>query len=440
MTKKLSEIKIKECSIDEELYKKYEVKRGLRNKDGSGVLVGLTEIGTAVGYKVVESDVVPVDGQLYYRNYNVLDLVKGFLADKRLGFEETGYLLLYGKLPTSEELQVFNEELTKLRKLPDNFKDDMICKFQGNDVMNMLARSVLILYALDDNPDDTSPENIIRQCINLIAKFPVITAYSYQAIKHGCAVASFYQPENQMGAAETFLHLIRGDKYTKLEVEILDLMLMLHAEHGGGNNSSFTTRVVSSSGSDTYSVIAAALGSLKGPLHGGASQKAREMFLDIMENVKNWDDEKEVEEYLRKIMEKKAFNRLGKIYGLGHSVYTLSDPRRVVLKEKARELAKEKGREKELQLYENVEKIGPEVIYSIKGKAKKIAANVDFYSGFIYDCLGLPPELYTALFANGRILGWSAHRIEEMISARRIIRPSYKCVSPREEYVEMNKR
>ena len=431
---------IKNSSIRDELFEKYEVKRGLRNKDGSGVVAGLTNIGTAIGFQKVENDVIPMPGQLIYRNYSVLDLVRGYSARKGRRYEEAGYLLLFGKLPTSSELDSFSRELTSQRNLPVNFKDDMICKLTGSDVMNMLARSILILYATDENPDDTSPENIVRQSVSIIAKFPIITAYSFQAIKHGCSVATFRWPKEDMGTAESFLYLLKGSNYNELEVEMLDLLLMLHAEHGGGNNSTFTARCVSSTGTDTYSAIAAAIGSLKGPLHGGASSKARAMMNEIKKAVTDWSLQKKISEYLSLIVEKRAFDKSGKIYGLGHSVYTLSDPRRIVLKEKARELAIQKGREKEMALYELVEEIGPEIIHSQKGGQKIISANVDFYSGFIYDCLGLPEELYTALFAMGRILGWSAHRLEEMVSGKRLMRPSYKSVSALEKYVPINER
>lgn len=437
-----TQLAIENNKIDTELFTKYNVKRGLRNADGSGVLVGLTTIGEVHGYVVDEGEATPVEGRLRYRGIDVRDLVKGFQEEKRFGFEETAFLLLFGKLPTKDELQNFNKVLVDNRKLPEGFKENMIMASPSKDIMNKLCRSVLVSYSYDDNPDDISIPNVIKQCIKLIAQFPVMVAYSYQAKKHyidGESLHIHYQKDHY-STAENFLSLIRPHQdFTPLEAEILDLALVLHAEHGGGNNSTFTVHVVSSTGTDTYSVIGAAIGSLKGPKHGGANHAVMEMMEDIKKNVKDYTNENELKEYLRKILRKEAFDRSGLIYGMGHAVYSLSDPRAILLKEKAKELAKEKGREEEYCLYENVERLGKIVFQEEKG-SKVICANVDFYSGFVYNMLNIPNELHTPLFAIARIAGWSAHRIEELISGGKIIRPAYKIVVPPREYIPLNQR
>lgn len=433
------------AEIPKELFTKFDVKRGLRNADGSGVLVGLTNIGDVVGYKKEADKVIPTHGQLFYRGRNVYDIVKGFQKDSRHGFDETTYLLLAGEMPNAENLGAFSKHLASLRDLPQYFTKNMILSLRGRDIMNMIARSVLVLYTLDENPDDISRKNVLMQSLDLIAKFPVITAYSYFGFRHSYQHKSLVirHPEPELSTAENFLYMLKGEKYSRLEADILDLNLVLHAEHGGGNNSSFTTRVVSSSGTDTYSAIAAALGSLKGPLHGGANLRVMEMMKDIKKNVKDWNDKKEISEYLMKILRGHAGDGSGKIYGIGHAIYTLSDPRAVMLKAKARELAEEKGKLDEFQLYENIEALAPEVFAQYKGNAsaKTIAPNVDFYSGFVYRCIDIPKELYTPIFAVSRIAGWCAHRLEEItFSSKRIIRPAYRNVFGRADYESLAER
>ena len=441
--KKISELSEKSSVIKEELYNKHSVKRGLRNEDFTGVLVGLTHVGDVKGYDMVDGKAQPADGRLAFSGIDVMDLVRGFQADDRPGFDESAFLLLCGRLPNKGELEEFSKHLTELRDLPEHFTKDMILNLKGKDVMNMLARCVLALYALDENADDTSTLNLIRQSMDLIAKFPTIIAYSYYARRHIYEHKHLIirHPKAHLHTAENFLYMLKGNKkYTELQAKLLDLVLVLHAEHGGGNNSSFTTHVVSSSGTDTYSAIAAAIGSLKGPLHGGANIKVTQMMDNIKENVKNWDNDNEVSEYLLKILKKEAFDKSGKIFGLGHAVYTKSDPRAVLLKEKARELAEESGRIDEFNLYESVENLAPKVFGEYKKNVKIISPNVDFYSGFVYDCLGIPIEVYTPLFAMARIVGWCSHRIEELISGRRIIRPAYKNVIEKGEYSPINSR
>jgi citrate synthase len=431
------------CQMDETLFRQYDVKRGLRNADHTGVLVGLTRVGSVVGYEKVDGKLVAIDGKLIYRGIEINELVHGFQQEKRPGFDETVFLLLFGRLPGKGELGEFSAGLAELRVLPENFNRDMILTMRGHDIMNMMARSILALYTLDENADETSIENILLQSVSLIAKFPTIAVYSYMAMMH----LIYYQtlsvryPDKRLHTAENFLYMLKGHDYTPLEAELLDLCLVLHAEHGGGNNSTFTTRVVSSSGTDTYSAIVAAIGSLKGPLHGGANIAVIHMMDNIKSNVKNWSNDEEVAEYLRKILKKQAYDRSGKIYGFGHAVYTVSDPRALLLKHEARKLAKEKDREAELTLYETIEKIGPEIYYEFKGSRDKlISPNVDFYSGFVYDCLKIPKELYTPLFAISRIAGWSSHRLEELLSGKRIIRPAYKAVEQEKSYIHMDKR
>lgn len=442
---KLAKASVQSCNIDKELYNQYNVKRGLRNADFSGVLVGLTNIGNVVGYTKDEQGVsIPQHGELYYRGYEISNLARGFQADGRHGFEETAYLLLSGKLPNAEELKEFSEMIRAEQELPFSVSKNLILSLRGKCVMNMLARTVLGLYTDDEEAENYSPENLIKQSISLIARFPVIVAYAYFGMRHSFQRKSLIirHPKPGLSLAENFLYMLKGSKYTQLEADLLDLALVLHAEHGGGNNSSFTTRVVSSSQTDTYSAISAALGSLKGGLHGGANIKVIRMMDNIKANVKNWDDENEVDEYLTKMLNKKAFDGTGKIYGIGHAIYTLSDPRCVLLKEKARDLARAAGREDEYNLYESIEKLAPKAFYRYKGSnTKTIAANVDFYSGFIYQCLGIPEELFTPIFAIARVAGWAAHRIEEVTSSSaRIIRPAYKSVVDQRDYVPISKR
>lgn len=443
---KLEEMVRESCKIDNDLFEKFDVKRGLRNNDRTGVLVGLTNIGDVVGYEKENDKVVPVPGRLLYRGIDIEKIAHGFQQEKRHGFDETVYLLLTGQMPSKPELEDFTSHLASLRALPDPFIKDMILSMKGKDVLNILARSVLGLYTLDNKPDDISLDNMIRQSLNLIAKFPPIIAYSYQALRHAYQgrTLSIRHPQNELTTAENFLHLIKGEgSYSKLQSDLIDLSLVLHAEHGGGNNSTFTMRVTSSTETDIYSAVTSAIGSLKGPLHGGANLRVLNMMEDIKKNVKNWKDETEVENYLLKILKKEAHDRTGKIYGIGHAVYTISDPRAILLKEKARELAIESGRSDEFELYSLVEKITPEVFREFKGEktAKVVCINVDFYSGFVYSCIGIPKELYTPLFAMARIAGWCAHRLEELtFSAKRIIRPAFKNVYERRDYVPLEKR
>ncbi len=442
--KTLDQSSFDSSQIEKELFTQFDVKRGLRNSDGSGVLVGLTNIGDVVGYEKNNDKITPIQGQLYFRGINVYDLVKGFQNDKRHGFDETVYLLLAGKLPNSEDLAATTAYLAGQRDLPSYFTKNMILSLRGKNIMNMLARSALVLYTLDDKAEDNSHLNVVRQALDLIAKFPVITAYSYFGMRHSFQRKSLIirHPDPTLSTAENFLYMLKGEKYSSLEADILDLNLVLHAEHGGGNNSSFTTRVVSSSGTDTYSAISAAIGSLKGSLHGGANLRVIEMMRDIKKNVKDWNDKKEISDYLLKILQGKVGDGSGKIFGIGHAIYTLSDPRAVLLKEKARELAEEKGRMDEFVLYENIEKLAPEVFAKFKGgPVKIISPNVDFYSGFVYQCIDIPKELYTPIFAISRIAGWCAHRLEEItFSSKRIIRPAYKNVYGRVEYESLTKR
>lgn len=429
--------------IDPELYAKYNVKRGLRNNDGTGVLVGLTEVGDVHSYVKEDGQKKPVEGELRYRGYSVNDLVKNIEEEGRYGFEETCYLLLFGELPTREMLEDFNNLLGDFRALPYGFTEDMILKAPSRDIMNKLTRAVLASYSYDKDPDSTDINNVLRQCIELIARFPTMVAYGYQAKIHYHDNESLYihNPQKNLSTAENILHMIRPDsKYTKAEAELLDVALMLHAEHGGGNNSTFVVNVVSSTGTDTYSAIAAAIGSLKGPLHGGANAMVLEMMDDIKANVKDWEDENEVAAYIEKILNKEAFDGSGLIYGMGHAVYTLSDPRSILLKQKAIELAKEKGMDKEFNLYALIEKLAPGIFYRVKNTDKEICANVDFYSGFVYNMLNIPEELHTPIFAIARIGGWCAHRVEELISGGRIIRPAYRSVADEREYLKIDNR
>jgi len=433
----------KQNRIPLDLFQKYSVKRGLRNEDGSGVLVGLTEIGDVHGYIIDEGDIIPDEGRLIYRGINIMDLVTGLQKESRPGFEETSYLLLFGDLPSRRQLEQFTALLGENRALPNSFTEDMILKAPSHDVMNKLARSVLVMYSYDPDPDDVGLKNVLRQSIELIARMPTMAAYGYQAKRHYFDGQSLFihNPRKDLNTAENLLHLMRPDsRYTRLEAETLDLALVLHAEHGGGNNSTFTVRVVSSSATDTYSAIAAGIGSLKGPLHGGANLKVREMMENIKTNVKDWKDEEEVRAYLTKILRKEAFDRAGLIYGVGHAVYTLSDPRAILLQEKAAELAVEKGLETEFGLYRIVARQAPEVFKKEKNSNKVVAANVDFYSGFVYQMLNIPTEMYTPIFCIARTAGWAAHRIEELLSGARIIRPAYRDVLKNRPYLPLAER
>lgn len=443
---KLSETVKETARIENELFKCFGVKRGLRNEDHSGVLVGLTNIGDVVGYeRLPDGGLKAIPGKLLYRGIEVSDLVHGVQAENRLGYEETAFLLLSGYLPDREELETFANLLNEQMVLHHATKMNIL-QLYGNNIMNILARSVLVLYAFDENADDTSRDNLIRQSVDLIAKFPSIIAYAYHTMNHNKNGGSLHIriPKPNFSLAENFIYMIKGSKgYTPLDVKVLDLCLILHAEHGGGNNSTFTTRVTSSSGTDTYSSIAAAIGSLKGPLHGGANLQVIDMFTHLRETISDWSDEKEVKEYLIRMLRKEVYDKKGLIYGIGHAVYTISDPRALLLKEMARSLAKEKGREKEFDFLETVERIGVESFMEFKGNSinKRVCANVDFYSGFVYDMIGLPREVYTPLFAMSRIAGWMAHRIEELnFESRRIIRPAYKNVAAATEYKPLNKR
>lgn len=434
----LADLCRKNGGIDPELYTKYDVKRGLRDINGKGVLAGLTEISEIVSSKVVDGKSVPCEGELYYRGYNINDIVAGFAGNRRFGYEEITYLLLFGELPSDKELNRFKALLADYRRLPTTFVRDIIMKSPSNDIMNGLARGVLTLYSYDDNPNDISLPNVLRQSLELIALFPLIAVYSYQAKKYYLDGGSFFihQPVAEYSTAENILHMLRPDSsFTMLEANLLDLALVLHAEHGGGNNSSFTTHVVTSSGTDTYSAIAAALSSLKGPKHGGANIKVSMMFEDMKRNITDWKDEDEIKNYLTKLLHKEAFDKAGLIYGMGHAVYSISDPRANLLRKAVKQLSLEKRRDDEFELYSAVERLAPEVIAKERKIYKGVSANVDFYSGFAYNMLNLPPELYTPIFAIARIAGWSAHRMEELVNANKIIRPAYKSVSEHKEYI-----
>lgn len=429
--------------IDSELFTRYEVKRGLRDLNGKGVLAGLTNISDVRASKVVDGETVPIHGKLFYRGYNVEDLVQGFSSENRFGFEEVTYLLLFDQLPTKKQLSEFQELLYFYRSLPTSFVRDIIMKAPSRDMMNTLARSVLTLYSYDDRADDTSLPNVLRQSLQLISLFPLLSIYGYQAYRyyHDGGSLHIHQPVWGLSTAENILHILRPDsKYTPLEARILDIALVLHMEHGGGNNSSFTTHVVSSSLTDTYSVIAAAIGSLKGPRHGGANIKVVQMFEDMKKEVSDWEDEDEVSSYLARLLHKEAFDQAGLIYGVGHAVYSKSDPRAVVFKKFVQDLSKEKGLEKEFALYSMVERLAPQVIAKERQIYKGVSINVDFYSGFVYHMLELPMELYTPIFAMARISGWSAHRMEELANNGKIIRPAYKSVCEDRVYRQMKER
>lgn len=429
--------------IPSELYTKYKVNRGLRDQNGNGVITGLTEISEVNGFHMVDGVKTPCNGELYYRGVNVKELVDGFTRENRFGFEETAYLLLFGKLPDKAQLTDFTEMLAAYRRLPVNFVRDIILKAPSADIMNSLARSVLNLSSYDHHANDNSLPNVLRQSLQLIALFPVLAVYGYQAYNHYILDGSLiiHQPDPKLSTAENLLHLLRPDgKYTEAEARVLDLAMVLHAEHGGGNNSTFTTRVVTSSGTDTYSTMAAALSSLKGPRHGGANIKVVQMFRDLKQQVKDWEDEEEIIAYLRGLLNKERFDKAGLIYGMGHAVYTLSDPRSELLKKFVGNLSVEKHREAECKLYKTVERIAPKVIAEERKIYKGVSANVDFFSGFVYDMLDIPSELYTPIFAISRVVGWSAHRMEEILSQGKIIRPAYISVSDHQNYNPLDKR
>ena len=428
--------------IDPNLYLEYDVKRGLRDAAGKGVLTGLTEVSDVSGYNLVNGRRIPSDGQLYYQGINVIDLVNG-LKGRKFGFEETIFLLLFGRLPNKEEMEGFLDMLYELQTLSGRFVRDVVMKASSENIMNAMQRCILTLYKYDNNPEDISPANVFSQSLSLIAKMPLIAVYSYHAYRHFRKddILFIRNPEKGLSMAENILLMLRPDgKYTELEAKVLDIALILHAEHGGGNNSTFTTHVVSSSGTDTYSSVAASIGSLKGPRHGGANMKVQGMFKDIKAHVSDWKNEEEVAAYLQKILNKEAFDRSGLIYGMGHAVYTLSDPREVILKEYARNLAEEKGLMDEFELYELVERLAGRLVMEHRKLFKNVCANVDFYSGFVYSMLGIPEELFTPIFAIARIAGWSAHRLEEIISAGKIIRPAYKYVGEHTEFQEFEER
>ena len=430
--------------IDKSVYDKYHVRRGLRYSDGTGVMAGLTSIGEVAGYYIEDGEKCPMGGHLRYRGYDVTDIVKSCEKDKRFGFEEVVFLLLFGELPNHQELEIFQRYMGYKRKLPDGFTEDMILKAPSSNIMNKLGRSVLAAYSYDPHPDDISAKNVLRQSMLLIAQLPVMAAYAYQAKRHYHDGESLYlhTPQVDLSTAENFLYMLRPDnKFEREEAELLDSMLMVHAEHGGGNNSAFTLRVVSSSDTDTYSAISAAIGSLKGPKHGGANAKVMGMMEDIKAHVQDWENRDEVASYIEKIIRKQAFDGAGLIYGMGHAVYTYSDPRAVLIREKAERLArKNEMHNKEFNLYKSIEELTPKVFAAVKNNAKVMCANVDLYSGFVYKMLNIPPEMYTPLFAISRIAGWSAHRMEEVLANNRIIRPAYKSISKGRKYVPVEER
>ena len=440
---KLSD-EMKSCTrMDAALFKKLDVKRGLRNEDGTGVLVGLTNIGNVVGYeRNADGGLVPIEGELYFRGYEVKDLVHAIEKEKRFGYEEICFLLLSGRLPDAEELQAFRELI--FDNMPLEQKTILhIIELEGDDIMNILARSVLEFYTFDENPDDVSRDNLMRQSIELISKFPSIIAYAYNMYRHKHHGRSLHIRDAHPGfsLAENFLYMLKGGDYTDLDARTLDLLLILHSEHGGGNNSTFTVRVTSSTGTDTYSSIAAGIGSLKGPKHGGANLKVCDMLAFLKKEIKDWHNDDEIATTIKRILDGKLFDHAGLVYGIGHAVYTKSDPRAVLLKEMARELAVEKGRLEEFEFMERVERVAIDTIYAVKGRDKVLCANVDFYSGFVYDCIGIPREIYTPLFAMARIVGWCAHRNEELnFEGRRIIRPAYRCITSEEEYIPLSER
>ena len=440
---RLAEMSRKAGVIDTELFTKYDVKRGLRDLNGKGVLAGLTNISDVRATKIVDGKSVPAEGRLFYRGYEVKDLIDGFSRDNRFGFEEVTYLLLFDKLPNTQELEDFEKLLIFYRSLPTSFVRDIIMKAPSKDMMNTLARSILTLYSYDDAADDVSLPNVLRQCLQLISLCPLLSIYGYQAYSHYHDGQSFFihQPLSEGSMAENILHILRPDsRYTPLEAKLLDICMILHMEHGGGNNSTFTTHVVSSSLTDTYSVMAAAIGSLKGPRHGRANIKVIQMFEDMKKEVKDWADEEEVSRYLDRLLNKDAFDKAGLIYGVGHAVYSISDPRAVVLKKFVEKLSEEKGLHKEFELYNLVERLAPKIIAGERKMYKGVSVNVDFYSGFVYKMLGLPMELYTPIFAIARMSGWAAHRLEELANNGKIIRPAYKSICEERAYVDLKDR
>lgn len=434
----------KYTQISPRYYEKYDVKRGLRNQDGTGVMAGVTKIGNVRGYIMQDGERVPMPGQLFYRGINIEDLIQGFTKENRFGFEETAYLLMFGSLPTAAELQQFQEILAYYRELPPNFTEDMILTAPSHDVMNKLARSVLALYSYDPDPDNNTLPVEMLQALRLIARFPVIVAHAYAAKRHYYDRDSLYlhRPQEGLSLAENFLYSVRHDnQFTWEEARLLDLCLVLHMEHGGGNNSAFACRVLSSSGTDIYSAIAAAVGSLKGPKHGGANIRVMDMFSHIERDVKDWKDDDELSAYLTKILRKEAGDGSGLIYGMGHAIYTVSDPRAVILKQFARDMAAQKGMLDEFELFESVERLTPDLFHSVTGLDKEMCANVDMYSGLVYKMMDIPTELFTPLFAIARIVGWCAHRVEEVYNPYgRIIRPAYKAVTPNRPFIPMSER
>ena len=428
--------------IDKSLYTKYDVKRGLRDSDGRGVLTGLTEISDVSGFKEVNGERIPIEGELFFQGYDVRELVKGF-GQGNHGFEETIFLLLFGELPTEEELKDFMQIIGYLRPLPDNFNRDVIMKAPSRNIMNVLERCVLTLYSYDENPDDISVPHVLSQSLSLIARFPVIAAYGYQSYRHKFMDSSLviHRPKPELSTAENILRLLRPDAtFTDLEAQVLDVCLVLHAEHGGGNNSTFTTHVITTTGTDTYSAVAGSLGSLKGPRHGGANLKVQQMVADLKANVEDTEDDAQVKAYLDKLLKKQAFDKAGLIYGMGHAIYTLSDPRAQILKSYARKLSEAEGFMKEFELYDRIERLAKELIVKHRDVQKPVCANVDLYSGFVYSVLKIPVELFTPMFAIARIAGWSAHRIEELANNGKIIRPAYKYVGTHREYLPMKER
>ncbi len=439
----LAKICVSQSSIPSELFVKHQVNRGLRDQKGNGVVTGLTEISEINAFKYIDGVKTPCEGELYFRGVDIRDLTAGFMGEKRFGFEEAAYLLLFGQLPTTSELGDFTELLSAYRTLPTNFVRDVILKATTSDMMTSLAKSVLTLASYDHHANDNSIPNVLRQSLQMIALFPILSVYGYQAYSHYGLNNSLiiHNSDPKLSTAENLLRILRPDsKYTEAEARILDLALVLHAEHGGGNNSTFTTHVVTSSGTDTYSTMAAALSSLKGPRHGGANIKVVQMFNDMKANVKDWSDEDEIAAYLKKLLNKEAFDKSGLIYGMGHAVYTLSDPRSEIFKKFVGVLSNEKNRQEECNLYNIVERIAPKIIGEQRQIYKGVSANIDFYSGFVYDMLDLPMELYTPLFAISRVVGWSAHRIEELINAGKIIRPAYISIHPHTPYVNLKDR
>jgi citrate synthase len=438
-----TEIAGQQSPVDPKLYVEYDVKRGLRDQSGSGVLAGLTRIGDVLGTTLVGDQITPAPGRLLYRGIEIEDLVDGFVTDGHHGFEEAAYLLLFGKLPSKTQLEEFDAYLSDMRKMPRGFVHDGILRMPSRDIMNAMMRGVLGLYTLDPQGSDTSIRNVLRQSLHLIAKFPMLAVYAYEAFLDEYCGKSLviHKPDPACSTAENFLHMLRPDSsFTRLEALALDITLVLQAEHGGGNNSSFTTHVVSSTGTDTYSAIAASLGSLKGPRHGGANYKVVGMFDDLIANLTDWEDDEQIADYLHRLLNKEAFDRSGLVYGMGHPVYSVSDPRNLILRRFAKELAEEKGYAEEFALHQRVERIAPLVIAAKRWLYRGVSANIDFYSGFVYRMLDIPPELYTPLFAISRVAGWSAHRLEELTSGNKLIRPAYKSVSSPQAYIPLAER